>query len=167
MSERDGQLTVDGDRAVLNFERRLPFPVEVVWSAITDPHERAQWFGETTIEAREGGTIDMVATGPPLPPERKRMTGRILVWDPPHVLDPKPPHVNETPVFGRRQRRSDRQKPPASSRPRGEGRCLRPGSPPDRARRSHWRGGPNGRAPGTRGLQYCPQGTWQRSGGWQ
>ena len=87
MSERDGRLTVDGDRAVLNFERRLPFPVEVVWSAITDPHERAQWFGETTIEAREGGTIDMVATGPPLPPERKRMTGRILVWDPPHVLE--------------------------------------------------------------------------------
>ena len=29
----------------------------------------------------------MVATGPPLPPERKRMTGRILVWDPPHVLE--------------------------------------------------------------------------------
>ena len=87
MSECDGRLTVDGDRAVLNFERRLPFPVEVVWSAITDPHERAQWFGETTIEAHEGGTIDMVATGPPLPPERKRMTGRILVWDPPHVLE--------------------------------------------------------------------------------
>ena len=87
MSERDGRLTVDGDRAVLNFERRLPFPVEVVWSAITDPQERAQWFGETTIEAREGGTIDMVATGPLLPPERKRMTGRILVWDPPHVLE--------------------------------------------------------------------------------
>jgi len=87
MSECDGRLTVDGDRAVLNFERRLPFPVEVVWSAITDPEEREQWFGVTTIEAREGGTIEMVATGPPLPPERKRMTGRILVWDPPHVLE--------------------------------------------------------------------------------
>ena len=87
MSERDGRLTVDGDRAVLNFERRLPFPIEVVWSAITDPGEREQWFGETTIEPREGGTIDMVATGPPLPPERKRMTGRILVWDPPNVLE--------------------------------------------------------------------------------
>jgi hypothetical protein len=29
MSERNGRLTVDGDRAVLNFERRLPFPIEV------------------------------------------------------------------------------------------------------------------------------------------
>lgn len=87
MSERNGQLLVDGDRAVLNFERRLPFPIDAVWSAITDPTEREQWFGETIIEPREGGLIDMVATGPPLPPERKRMTGRILVWDPPNVLE--------------------------------------------------------------------------------
>ncbi len=87
MSEHAGRLTVDGDRAVLNFERRLPFPIDAVWSAITDPDERARWFGPTTIDAREGGVIDMVATGPPLPPERKRMTGRILVWDPPNVLE--------------------------------------------------------------------------------
>ena len=83
----EGRLTIDGDRAVLSFERRLPFPVEAVWSAITDPAERREWFGETAIEPREGGAIDMVATGPPLPPERKRMTGRILVWDPPHVFE--------------------------------------------------------------------------------
>ena len=87
MSERNGQLLVDGDRAVLKFERRLPFSIDAVWSAITDPAEREQWFGETTIEPREGGLIDMVAIGPPLPPERKRMTGRILVWDPPNVLE--------------------------------------------------------------------------------
>ena len=61
MSERNGRLTVEGNRAVLNFERRLPFPIDVVWSAITDPDEREQWFGETTIDAREGGTIEMVA----------------------------------------------------------------------------------------------------------
>jgi uncharacterized protein YndB with AHSA1/START domain len=87
VSAHNGQLLVDGDRAVLNFERRLPFPIDAVWSAITDPAEREQWFGATTIEPREGGLIDMVATGPPLPPERKRMTGRILVWDPPNVLE--------------------------------------------------------------------------------
>jgi uncharacterized protein YndB with AHSA1/START domain len=87
VSERNGQLLVDGDRAVLSFERRLPFSIDAVWSAIADPAEREQWFGKTTIEPREGGLIDMVATGPPLPPERKRMTGRILVWDPPNVLE--------------------------------------------------------------------------------
>jgi uncharacterized protein YndB with AHSA1/START domain len=87
VSAHNGQLLVDGDSAVLNFERRLPFPIDAVWSAITDPAERGQWFGETSLEPREGGLIDMVATGPPLPPERKRMTGRILVWDPPNVLE--------------------------------------------------------------------------------
>jgi uncharacterized protein YndB with AHSA1/START domain len=87
MTGREGKLSVEGDRAVLNFERRLPFPIDVVWSAITDPQQRQQWFGVTTIDPREGGEIDMVAIGPPLPPERKRMTGRILVWDPPNVLE--------------------------------------------------------------------------------
>ena len=52
MTGREGRLTVHGDRAVLTFERRLPYPIEAVWSAITDPGERVQWFGETTIDAR-------------------------------------------------------------------------------------------------------------------
>jgi uncharacterized protein YndB with AHSA1/START domain len=83
----EGRLTVEGDRAVLHFERRLPFPVERVWSAITDPKHRDQWMGKTAIEPREGGRIETVAAGPPLPPDVKRMTGRILVWDPPHVFE--------------------------------------------------------------------------------
>ncbi|MDT5013093.1 MAG: hypothetical protein QOH57_4710 [Mycobacterium sp.] len=87
MSARAGRLTVEGDRAVLEFERRLPHPVEAVWAAITDPDERTQWMGETIIDARTGGTIEMVPTEPPLPPDKKRMTGRILVWDPPHVFE--------------------------------------------------------------------------------
>ncbi|MBO0676316.1 SRPBCC family protein [Mycolicibacterium sp. S2-37] len=87
MTAAEGVLTVEGDRAVLTFERRLPFPIEQVWAAITDPDERAQWFGATVIDPREGGAIEMVATGPPLPDDVKRMTGRILVWDPPHVFE--------------------------------------------------------------------------------
>ncbi len=87
MTGREGTLAVDGGHAVLRFERRLPYPIETVWTAITDPEHRGQWFGSTTIEPRQGGLIDMVATGPPLPPEQMRMTGRILVWDPPHVFE--------------------------------------------------------------------------------
>jgi uncharacterized protein YndB with AHSA1/START domain len=87
MTGREGRLSVEGDRAVLTFERRLPYPVEAVWSAITDPAHRNRWMGETTIEGREGGTIEMMPNGPPLPPEQKKMTGRIRVWDPPHVFE--------------------------------------------------------------------------------
>ncbi|MCV7280998.1 SRPBCC family protein [Mycolicibacterium flavescens] len=87
MTDPDGVLTVDGAHAVLTFERHLPYPPEAVWAAITDPAERAQWFGATSIDARVGGSIEMVPDGPPLPADRKRMTGRILVWDPPHVFE--------------------------------------------------------------------------------
>ena len=87
MTGSEGKLTIDGDKAVLSFERRLPYPIEAVWSAITDPAHRNQWMGQTTIDAREGGTIEMVPTGPPQPPEMKTMTGRIRVWDPPHVFE--------------------------------------------------------------------------------
>jgi uncharacterized protein YndB with AHSA1/START domain len=82
-----GTVTVDGDRATLRFVRRLPHPVEAVWAAITDPEQRAAWFGRTTIDAREGGIIEMDPDDPPAAPGRKHMTGRILVWDPPHVFE--------------------------------------------------------------------------------
>ncbi|MGH3726817.1 MAG: SRPBCC family protein [Mycobacterium sp.] len=87
MNERLGQLMVDGDRATLAFERRLPYPVETVWSAIADPEQRRIWIGETTLETHAGGHFEMVPSGPPLPPEVKRVTGRVLVWEPPHVLE--------------------------------------------------------------------------------
>ncbi|MBA0046369.1 SRPBCC family protein [Mycobacterium sp. NPDC050853] len=87
MNNRFGQLTVDGDRAALTFERRLPYPVETVWSAIADPEQRRAWIGETTLETRTGGQFQMVPSGPPLPTEAKRVTGRVLVWEPPHVLE--------------------------------------------------------------------------------
>ncbi|MCW2688044.1 MAG: ATPase [Mycobacterium sp.] len=85
--ESTGRLTIEGDRAVLTFERRLPYPIEAVWSAIIDPAQRNRWFGETTIDTHEGGTFDMVPSGPPVPPQQKRMTGRIRVWDPPYVFE--------------------------------------------------------------------------------
>lgn len=87
MTEVPGELVIDGDRATLRFERWLPHPVEAVWSAITEPAERAQWMGETVIEPRAGGQIDMVPADPPAPDEAKRMTGRITVWDPPRVFE--------------------------------------------------------------------------------
>jgi uncharacterized protein YndB with AHSA1/START domain len=85
--QRLGELEIDGDHATITFRRHLPHPVETVWAALTDPAERAAWFGETVIDARVGGTIEMVATDPPAAVDAKRMTGRILVWDPPHVLE--------------------------------------------------------------------------------
>lgn len=75
-----GTVTTNGDHATLTFERRLPFPIDRVWAAITDPAERAQWFGTTQIA---DGRIVIEPEDPPAPPEAKRVTGRILTWQPP------------------------------------------------------------------------------------
>lgn len=87
MNARNGELLIDGEHALISFVRHLPYPIEAVWAAITDPEQRAAWFGRTTIDARPGGVIDLIPSGPPYPPEVKRMTGRILTWEPPYVLE--------------------------------------------------------------------------------
>lgn len=87
MSGRYGALVIDGEQATIVFVRRLSHPIEAVWSAIADPGQRATWFGTTIVDGRVGGTIEMMPLETPVPPEMKRMTGRILVWDPPHVLE--------------------------------------------------------------------------------
>ncbi|MDG4825375.1 SRPBCC family protein [Asanoa sp. WMMD1127] len=81
--DRLGHLDVRGETATMTFRRRLPYPIDAVWAAITDPAERAIWFGATTIDARPGGTITMMPDDPPAAPEAKEMTGRILTWQPP------------------------------------------------------------------------------------
>jgi uncharacterized protein YndB with AHSA1/START domain len=84
---RTGAVVEDGATASVVFERRLPYAIEAVWRALTDPGERAQWFGRTTLEARQGGAISMIADGPPMPEEVRTMQGEVLVWDPPHVFE--------------------------------------------------------------------------------
>ena len=44
----------------VRFERRLPGPVDRVWSHLTDPKKLAAWYGEDgTIEPREGGAVSL------------------------------------------------------------------------------------------------------------
>jgi uncharacterized protein YndB with AHSA1/START domain len=51
----DGTLSQVGDRWELRFERRLDFPVEEVFDAITKPDRLALWIGTARHELREGG----------------------------------------------------------------------------------------------------------------
>lgn len=82
-ASRAGTLTFDGDHATLTFERRIRHPIQVVWEAITEPEHLAQWYmTKATIEGRKGGIIDL-RTGP----GQLHVTGRILVWEPPHVFE--------------------------------------------------------------------------------
>lgn len=83
----NGFISVEGDSATLTFQRKLKHSIDTVWAAITDPKRRGDWFGATVIDGRANGTIEMVAEGPPVPREQRTIKGRILVWDPPRVLE--------------------------------------------------------------------------------
>lgn len=86
-NQRNGAIQAHEGRASIVFERRLPFPVAEVWRAITDPAERALWFGPSTIDRMAGGRVAMTGEGPPAPADMRHITGNILVWDPPHVFE--------------------------------------------------------------------------------
>ena len=79
-----GRLTVDGDVATLVFERVLHHAPELVWDAIATPEGLKEWLmcSEATIDGRAGGRIEMVSG-----PAGYRSTGKILIWDPPRVLE--------------------------------------------------------------------------------
>jgi uncharacterized protein YndB with AHSA1/START domain len=82
-NSQNGTVTMQGDYATLRYERRLAHPREAVWNAITDPKELVAWFNtKAVIDGRNGGTIDFVNTLSTF-----HTTGRILVWDPPRVLE--------------------------------------------------------------------------------
>src|SRR2546422_791760 len=82
-STRTGTLTFVGEYATLAFERRIPHPVQVVWEALTEPEHLARWYmTKAVIDGRTGGSIDFR-----IGPAQLHVTGRILVWEPPHVFE--------------------------------------------------------------------------------
>lgn len=80
---RTGHVAIEGSHATLTFERILRHPPEEVWAALTQPEALSAWYlAKATIDRREGGTVDL-HTGP----SQFHVTGRILVWDPPHAFE--------------------------------------------------------------------------------
>lgn len=82
-----GSIFKDGDRASIIFERRLNYPIEEVWEALTDPEQLGSWFGHVVIEKCQGGRITIEAGPDNIPVEVRRTTGRILTWQPPNILE--------------------------------------------------------------------------------
>jgi uncharacterized protein YndB with AHSA1/START domain len=73
----------EGERATLIFQRRLLHPPEAVWAAIVDPKQVSMWYMlEAEIDGRVGGSIHFSGG-----PSQFDVTGRILQWDPPRVLE--------------------------------------------------------------------------------
>jgi uncharacterized protein YndB with AHSA1/START domain len=82
-----GRIDITTGTATLSFTRRFDASIEDVWDALANPSRRGRWLGETVLEPREGGSIEVLIIGPPVPDDVRRVTGRVLAWDPPHRLE--------------------------------------------------------------------------------
>ncbi len=81
--DRAGDVIRKGEKATLVFSRRLSYPPELVWKALTEPSELPGWYmTKAQIDGRKGGTIDFISG-----PSRMHVTGRILSWDPPWIFE--------------------------------------------------------------------------------
>jgi uncharacterized protein YndB with AHSA1/START domain len=79
----DGTLERTPDGGVIRFERHLPYPVETVWDAITNPDRLADWWlpfdADISVDLREGGQMVFAPRSGEPPP----MTCTVLRVEPP------------------------------------------------------------------------------------
>lgn len=76
-----GSFVRNGDNVDLRYERRYPRPIDTVWAALTDPARLGDWLGPARVEPKAGGRYEVFIDRP------RPMTGRILTWEPPHLLE--------------------------------------------------------------------------------
>jgi uncharacterized protein YndB with AHSA1/START domain len=82
--KRKGSLVDDGEFSTLTFERIYQHSPMRIWEAIATPAGLSEWLlcSQAVIEGYVGGQVEMVSG-----PAQYRSTGKILVWDPPRVLE--------------------------------------------------------------------------------
>src|SRR5437764_613415 len=81
---KEGRLEQTGDRWQLHFTRRLPHPPGKLWRALTEPDHLKPWSpNDIEGERKEGATVRHVFRNDEAPD----MTGEILVFQPPAVLE--------------------------------------------------------------------------------
>ena len=76
-------VTKEKDGFKVRFERSLPFHIETVWSALTDPKKMAQWFTDGEMDFVKGGkmTIHFRDEG------KTESFGKIVRLEPPHIFE--------------------------------------------------------------------------------
>src|SRR3546814_10714748 len=67
----DGVIEPTADGGVIRFERRLAYPVDEVWDAVTNPERLADWWlpfdAAITVDLRVGGELAMAGRGDDAP----------------------------------------------------------------------------------------------------
>ncbi|HLH86220.1 MAG TPA: SRPBCC domain-containing protein [Thermoplasmataceae archaeon] len=76
-----GNIIVQDNRAIIEFERHLKHRRERVWKAITDQEELSRWYlCKVRISGGQGGRIDLWFAN-------THVYGEIKKWEPPEILE--------------------------------------------------------------------------------
>jgi uncharacterized protein YndB with AHSA1/START domain len=85
MSEALATLERTSDGGLIRFERRLPYPIEDVWSALTEPQRLTDWWSpfatDVAVDLREGGGLSFDW------PDGPKLEFRFLKVMPPTLLE--------------------------------------------------------------------------------
>ena len=76
-----------GDQAVLRFRRRVPYPVQRVWAALTQPAELAGWWGDAEVDLRVGGAFVLRWRNTAADGSTATMEAVITELEPPRLLE--------------------------------------------------------------------------------
>jgi len=80
MSTQVGTITIENNRATLNFSRFINASPTQVWEAIVNPNKFGTWYNATAeIEPKEGGMFT-VHSGP------FTWKGKVVNWEPEHLF---------------------------------------------------------------------------------
>ena len=52
-------ISLEDGHQYVKFVRHLPYSVETVWAALTEPEQLAHWFGGLVLEPRVGGKFEI------------------------------------------------------------------------------------------------------------
>jgi uncharacterized protein YndB with AHSA1/START domain len=80
MNER-GVLRAEGARRGVRFERWFAVPAEELWDALTNPERLARWLAPGSVGSSTGGAVRLDFG------EGGIVTGRVLSWEPPSLLE--------------------------------------------------------------------------------
>lgn len=77
---------LDDGRHYVIFERHLPYPVETVWAAITQPEQLAKWFPGIKLELVQDGRFEIWFDGESCDGPA-HVSGTVTRYEPPRVLE--------------------------------------------------------------------------------
>ena len=76
-----GTVTNFEESATVRFERLIDQSPETVWEALVKPELLAEWLAPATFDGFAGGSVALDFD------EDQKVTGTVLVWEPPSVLE--------------------------------------------------------------------------------